>query len=52
MIYWPGTNIVKSRGNAFDWRGEKSELVKRKVLAPRTVVVNAKPNITFKKEKR
>lgn len=20
MNYWPGTNIVKSRGNAFDWR--------------------------------
>lgn len=19
-IYWPGTNIVKSRGNAFDWQ--------------------------------
>lgn len=20
-IYWPGTNVVKSCGNAFDWRG-------------------------------
>lgn len=19
--YWPGSNIVKSEGNAFDWRG-------------------------------
>lgn len=19
-IYWPGTTVVKSRGNAFDWR--------------------------------
>ena len=21
--YWPGTNIVKSTGNAFDWRAPK-----------------------------
>ena len=20
MNYWPGTNIIKSQGNAFDWR--------------------------------
>lgn len=25
MNYWPGTKIVKSKGNAFDWRkGEDS----------------------------
>lgn len=23
MSYWPGTNIPKSRGNAFDWRNFK-----------------------------
>jgi len=27
--YWPGTNIVKSKGNAFDWRNQdKTELDK------------------------
>lgn len=24
MNYWPGTKIVKSKGNAFDWRGKES----------------------------
>lgn len=23
-MYWPGTRIVKSRANAFDWQGEPS----------------------------
>ena len=27
MNYWPGTKIVKSRGNAFDWQGKCSEIV-------------------------
>jgi hypothetical protein len=26
-IYWPGTKIVKSRGNAFDWRNLKGSAV-------------------------
>jgi hypothetical protein len=26
-IYWPGTKIVKSRGNAFDWRQEPSAVL-------------------------
>jgi len=26
-IYWPGTNIVKSRGNAFDWRSSRDSSV-------------------------
>lgn len=26
MNYWPGTNIVKSRCNAFDWRGQPPQL--------------------------
>lgn len=25
MRYWPGTNIVKSHGNAFDWRNYKDK---------------------------
>lgn len=24
MNYWPGTKIVKSQGNAFDWRNKDS----------------------------
>lgn len=24
--YWPGTRIPKSRGNAFDWQGERSKI--------------------------
>jgi hypothetical protein len=26
-IYWPGTNIIKSRGNAFNWRQEPSAVL-------------------------
>lgn len=26
-IYWPGTNIVKSKGNAFNWQNNKSQIV-------------------------
>jgi hypothetical protein len=26
-IYWPGTKIVKSRGNAFDWQSEPSSQI-------------------------
>jgi len=25
--YWPGTKIIKSRGNAFDWRQKSSEVL-------------------------
>lgn len=24
MNYWPGTNIVRSKGNAFDWRNHET----------------------------
>lgn len=27
MTYWPGTKIVKSRGNAFDWKNKESSLL-------------------------
>ena len=27
--YWPGTNIVKSRANAFNWQGKESEILKQ-----------------------
>ena len=32
MKYWPGTNIVKSKNNAFDWRSRPSRLVDRDLL--------------------
>jgi len=28
MTFWPGTKIIKSRGNAFDWRNQESQLAK------------------------
>ena len=28
MNCWPGTNIPKSTGNAFDWQSKKSEITK------------------------
>lgn len=30
MQYWPGTNIPKSKGNAFDWRNSASKIVQTK----------------------
>lgn len=32
MNYWPGTKIVKSQGNAFDWRGRTSIVTQDKHL--------------------
>jgi len=29
-LYWPGTKIIKSRGNAFDWRKDHSEILNDK----------------------
>jgi hypothetical protein len=29
-IYWPGTSIVKSHGNAFDWRNYGSTILRDK----------------------
>lgn len=30
MKYWPGTNIPKSKGNAFDWRSATSNFTNTK----------------------
>ena len=30
MNYWPGTEIVKSMNNAFNWRSEPSEVTSTK----------------------
>lgn len=30
MKYWPGTNIPKSKGNAFDWRNSVSKIATSK----------------------
>lgn len=29
MNYWPGTKIIKSQGNAFDWQGGESKIAKQ-----------------------
>lgn len=57
MIYWPGSRIVKSKGNAFDWRGKVSVLSdKRSEIAQRNATTDkAKQNrvdIIFMKEKQ
>lgn len=30
MNYWPGTKIIKSQGNAFDWRNMRSQITTTK----------------------
>ena len=30
MNYWPGTKIIKSKGNAFDWRSTTSAITTTK----------------------
>lgn len=30
MKFWPGTNIVKSKANAFDWRNNISQIASTK----------------------
>lgn len=32
MNYWPGTNIIKSHGNAFNWRNCKSEVLNDPII--------------------
>jgi hypothetical protein len=26
-IYWPGSNVIKSQGNAFNWHGKHSQIM-------------------------
>lgn len=41
MIYWPGTNIVKTHNNAFNWRGQPSIFTRGFVISERQVIINA-----------
>ena len=43
MQYWPGTNIPKSKGNAFDWRATNSQITNTKEfkLSQHSTLVNA-----------
>ena len=43
MKYWPGTNIVKSYGNAFDWRKERSKITNTSEfrISQHSMIVNA-----------
>jgi hypothetical protein len=56
-IYWPGTNIVKSYGNAFDWRQEPSTVLsshdwKSSEAARRQAIINPrKPFTVYSKAK-
>lgn len=57
MTYWPGSNITKSKGNAFDWKGKVSVLSDKKseIGKKNATTEKAKQNrvdIVFMKEKR
>ena len=43
MNYWPGTKIIKSRGNAFDWRNSTSKVTNTKEfkLSQHSTLANA-----------
>ena len=43
MQYWPGTNIKKSQGNAFDWRSTLSQITQTKEfkLSQHSTISNA-----------
>ena len=45
---WPGTNIIKSEGNAFDWRATAKGLYSRAELAALESGVKAKLSTEFK----
>lgn len=36
MKYWPGSNVVKSEGNAFDWRSPELQEFLRGFMQPDT----------------
>jgi hypothetical protein len=44
MKYWPGSNILKSKNNAFDWRNWKQQI--KWVNAPINKVVTTEADIT------
>jgi len=42
-MYWPGTNIIKSKGNAFSWQGKGSQFLKE-LKKSSDSTQNARPN--------
>jgi hypothetical protein len=49
MNYWPGTEIVKSTRNAFNWRAEPSEVTSTKEFK---ASVAAKRNAQMQKSRK
>ena len=49
MNYWPGTKIVKSMHNAFNWRAERSEVTATKEFK---ASVAAKRNTQMQKSRK
>lgn len=41
---WPGTNIIKSQGNVFDWKS-KSDTVIKKTASPAPKMVLSKKDL-------
>lgn len=41
MNFWPGTNIIKTQHNDFNWRGQPSIFTRGYVISERQVIINA-----------
>jgi len=46
--YWPGSNIVKSQGNAFDWQGKPQGIFTKAELASLETNVRQKIGLAVK----
>ena len=49
MNYWPGTKIVKSRGNAFDWKNTNSNILNDPQLRAVNLLLKQKTELKSKK---
>lgn len=56
MIYWPGTKIPKSNGNAFDWKAVSVQSDNKSVMSQKNATTKKalenRANLVLKKEKR
>ena len=46
--YWPGTNVPKSRGNAFDWKGNRSQIFQSRSFKNAQAAAKAAEGVTEK----
>lgn len=52
MNYWPGTTIIKSKGNAFNWQGSVSQIAAHKSFkqSQSSALINAGNGTDVKKQ--